>query len=299
MGGRRAWPWLLAVGALAVPVGALTLGLAPWSSLVAAVVLLLVLAVVGLVPVATRTGVSGLAAVSVGLLAGMAVATWFRTSASEAGWGGFRSIEPVASWRLEYAACVAAGLFAVAVGYVVAGTLAGRNDREPHRSWRLLGVALVGSIVVGGSLAAVLGSSALVIPEGSVILHVTMTDGMISVEPAAVPAGEVHFVRTQRGTRFDGPFMASGTGPQGVAGAITHGPLTDADIAGLREGRLPDGTVVAELYAGALPGEPPPWPTPDEYAGHERLEPGRYAWWTLEIDVEGPQMKDLVFFEAY
>jgi hypothetical protein len=300
VGGRRAWPWLIAVGALAVAVGALTLGLAPWSSPLSAVVPLIVLAVVGLVPVATRMGVPGLVAAYVGLLAGMAVATWFRTSASEAGWGGFRSIESVFDWRLGYAACVAAGLFAVAVGYVVAGMLAGRADREPRRPWRLLGGALVGSIVVGGSLAVVLGSSALVIPEGSVILHVTMTDGTISLEPAAVPAGEVHFIRTQRGTRFDGPFMASGTGPQGVAGAIFHGPLTDADIAGLREGRLPDGMTVAEMYASVPPGEPAPWPTPDEYGGHERLEPGRYAWWTLEVtDAGGPRMKDLVFFEAY
>jgi hypothetical protein len=281
-------------------IGALTLGVAPWSNPVAALVSLVALAAIGFLPVATRTGIAGVAAVSVGLLAGLAVATWFRISASEAGWGGFRSTEAVFDWRLAYAASVAAGLFAVAVGYVGAGRLAGRVTREPRRSWRLLGGALLASIVVGGSLAFVLSSSALVIPEGSVILRVTITNGMISLEPAAVPAGEVHFIRSQRGTRFDGPFMASGTGPQGVVGAIFHGPLTDDDIAGLREGRLPDGMTVAELYAGVSPGEPAPWPAPDEYGGHERLEPGRYAWWTLEIvEPGGPRMKDLVFFDAH
>ena len=33
------------------------------------------------------------------------------------------------------------------------------------------------------------GTPALVIPEGAVILHVTVTDGMITPEPATVPAG--------------------------------------------------------------------------------------------------------------
>jgi len=292
------WPRLIAVGALGAVVGLLTLGQAPWGGLVMAVVSLAALAAVGVTSVATGTGIPGLCAAYLGLLAGMAATTWFRISGAESGWGMFRSIEPVSHWRLAYLASVGGGLFAVAVGYVVAGRLSAR--REPHRPWLALFGALAGSVTAAAALAVLLGTTALVIPEGAVVLHVTVTDGSITLEPTSVPAGEVYFIRSQRGQPYDGPFMESGTGPQGVSGAIFHGPLSDADVAGLEEGRLPDGSSVAELYGTIEPGPLPPWPAPDEFGGHERLDPGRYAWWTLEVtEPGGPRMRDLVFFEAY
>jgi hypothetical protein len=298
--GRR-WPGLLAIGAIGLVTGALALGsaLEPAPSPVVAVLAVTILAVVGTIPVALRQGTAGLVVLYAGLLAGFMATVMLRISASEAGWGGFRSIFAVADWRLSVAAFLAAGLFAVAAGYLLAGRLRREPERAPRRPWLFLAGALVGSLTAGVALAAWLGTTALVIPEGAVILRVTVTDGMISLEPPAVPAGEVHVIRSQRGRRFDGPFMESGTGPRGVAGHIFHGPLTDADVAGLRAGRLPGGSTVAEVYAGVPQGEPAPWPTPDEYGGHQRLEPGRYAWWTLEVGADGPRMKDLVIFDAY
>jgi len=142
------------------------------------------------------------------------------------------------------------------------------------------------------------GTPALVIPEGAVILHVTVTDGMITPEPATVPAGEIYFIRSQRGYRFDRPFLESGTGPDGTAGHIFRGPLTDADVTKLKSGQFPNGSRLADQFALVPSGQPVPWPTPDEFGGHELPAAGRCAWWTVEVgDFPGrARFKDLVFF---
>lgn len=288
---------LLATFAVGLVAGAVTLGAAPWPGPAWTVASLILLAAIGAIPATTRTGIRGLATLYAGLLAGLAIATWLRISLSDSSFPGIRSLQPVAEWRLAYVAAVAAGLVLASVGFLAGSRRVGLG-RDARRASVVLGASLVGSVVIAGGLAIYLGTTALVIPEGAVILHVTMTDGMITLEPATVPAGEIHFIRSQRGHRYEGPFLESGTGPQGTAGDIFHGPLTDADVAMLESGRPPGGQSVAEMYAGTPPGEPPPWPTPDEYGGHGSLAAGRYAWWTLEIgDFPGhARFRDLVFF---
>ena len=290
---------LLATFGVGLVVGALTLGAAPWPGLAWTVAFLILLTAIGAIPAATRTGIRGLAILYVGLLAGLAVTTGLRISLSESGFpGGWRSVQPVGEWRLAYVSAVAAGLFLVSVGFLVASGRAGIG-RDARRPSVMLGASLSGSVVVAGALAMYLGTTAVVIPEGSVILHVTMTDGIITLEPATVPAGEIHFIRSQRGHRYEGPFFVSGTGPQGTAGHVFHDPLADADVAMLESGKLPNGLTPAEVYgANAIVGEPPPWLTRDEYGGQASLAAGRYAWWTLEIgDFPGrARFRDLVFF---
>jgi hypothetical protein len=129
---------------------------------------------------------------------------------------------------------------------------------------------------------------------------VTVTDGLITVDPATVPAGEVHFIHSQRGHRYAGPFLESGTGPDLIDGRLVRGPLTDDDVAMLQSGRLPHGRNLAEEQSRTPAGEPPPWPTADEYGGHEWLAAGRYAWWTLEVGdfPGGVRFKDLVIFRV-
>lgn len=285
---------LLATFGVGLTAGAVMLGTAPWPGPAWTVASLILLAAIGAIPATTRTGIRGLATLYAGLLAGLAVMTWLRISLSESSFPGIRSLQPVAEWRLAYVAAVAAGLVLVPVGFLAGSRRVGPG-RNARRASVVLGASLVGSVVIAGGLAIYLGTTALVIPEGAVILHVTMTDGMITLEPATVPADEIHFIRSQRGHRYEGPFLEYGTGPQGTA---FLGPLTDADVAMLESGRLPDGQSVSEMYAGTPPGEPPPWPTPDEYGGHQRLVAGRYAWWTLEIgDFPGhARFRDLVFF---
>jgi hypothetical protein len=207
-----------------------------------------------------------------------------------------RSIQPVSEWRLAYVAAMAAGLFLVSVGFVVGSrrTGAGRDARRPSV---LLGASLIGSVVVAGALATYLGTTALVLPEGAVILHVTVTDGMIALEPATVPAGEVYFIRSQRGYRYQGPFLESGTF-DGTAGHTFRGPLTDTQVAMLGGGQLPNGMILADQFAMTPSGQPVPWPAPDEFGGHESLAAGRYAWWTVEVgDFPGhARFKDMVLF---
>ena len=279
---RSSWLRLTALGAVGMLLGAFAPGNAPWGSTVVGAALLVLLAASGAIPVATRTGVRGLAALDAGLLAGIVVTLWLRITLSDASFPGMRSLQPVYEWRAALAVCVAASLFAPAVGFAIGRWWSGRRG-DARGSAVLVGASLVAAIVIAGGLAVCLGTTSLVIPEGSVILRVTVTDGMITVEPATVPAGEIHVIRSQRGTPYDGPFLESGTGPSGEGGHIYRGPLTDADIAALEQGELPDGTTVAELYGDMPAGGSAPWPTPDEYGGHESLAPGRYAWWTLEV----------------
>lgn len=288
---------LLAALGVGLVAGALTLGAAPWPGPAWAVAFLILLTAIGAIPATTRTGIRGLATLYVGLLAGLAVTTWLRISLSESAFPGMRSLQPVGEWRLAYVAAVAASLFLVSVGFVVGSRPAGVGG-DARRPSVMLGASFIGSVVVAGALALYLGTTALVIPEGAVILHVTMTDGIITLEPATVPAGEIHFIRSQRGHRYEGPNLVSGTGPQGTAGHVFHGPLTDADVAMLESGQLLDGATLVEMYREMPSGEPGPWPTPDEYGGHESLAAGRYAWWTLEIgDFPGhARFRDLVFF---
>ena len=287
--------YLLIFG-IGVAAGAPTLGAVPWPSPPSTAVSLLVLVASGMILAATRTRIRGLAALYLGLLAGLALVLWLRISLAESGLGGMRSLTPVGEWRVGCAASVAAGMISASLGYVVGGRRsdAGRQARPVV----VLGASVPGSAVFATVLAIYLGTTALVIPEGAVILHVTVTDGKVALDPATIPAGEVHFIRSQRGHRYDGPFFVSGTGPQGTAGHIFEGPLTDADVAKLQLGQLPGGTSLVEIYGDMPAGEPVPWPTPDEYGGRESLAPGRYAWWTLEVGdfPGGVRFRDVALF---
>jgi hypothetical protein len=282
---------------IGVVAGGLTLGTAPWGDQGLSAEALLVLLATGLVAALARSGLRGLISLDLALLAGMAIVLSIRVSMADSGLGGVVSLLPVSEWRIAFGASAAAGLFLPAVGWVVGGRL-GAASRRIRRPILVLGSTLAGSLVMGATLALVLGATKLVIPEGAVILHVTVTDGEISLEPATVPAGEVYFIRSQRGHRFEGPFLESGTGPEAADGRILRGPLSDEDVARLQSGQLPQGRDLAEEAANTPVGEPPAWPTPDEFGGNEWLAAGRYAWWTLEVvDFPGNvRIRDVVIF---
>lgn len=277
-------------------VGAFTLGLAPWTGPVEVLASLAILAAAGAAVARIEPGRRGWIALHVGLFVGLGVAIWLRISLSSSGMGGFRSILRVEDWRLLYGAAISGGLGLASLGHALASRWMS-PVRSPIPLPLVPGASMLGAVVIAAALGVVLGWSPLVIPPGAQILQVTVTDGVIGLEPSTLNAGEIHIIRTQAGRRYEGPFLVSGSGPDGTIDHIVMGRLTDADIAVLKAGDVP-GAPLREGFMNVPSGEPVAWPSPSEYGGHAWYSAGEYAFYTVEVGdfPEHAWIKDLAFF---
>ncbi len=226
----------------------------------------------------------GLAAVTLGILLGLAADLWWL-----AGWvtpyeQRFVSMLPPTEWRSRSAesALVLLGVVAGAflVGAVVRRLIRDRSRpslRRPTGSQLVaVGLAVIGGPVLALGIAAAAASSALLVPDGAQVQTVRVSAGAITVDPAVLRPGPTRFrclfaLEAALGWAYLVPV------PEGVdVEAASH------TFAEAFEAASSQNFGVSDASCGPYPGTVT-WGTPAD------LHPSRYIWLQDDAQSEVPR----------
>jgi hypothetical protein len=211
---------------------------------------------------------TGLAAVAIGILLGLAADLWWLTGFVRPEDQDFVSLLSQAEWRSRLIVSALALVATVSAGFSV-GAVVRRLVRDRSRRPRLrpaatdlvaVGVALIGGPLLAFGIASAAASSALVVPDGSQVQTVRFSAGTITVDPSVLRPGQTRFL-----CLFE----------------------PDSEVWGALLVAIPEGTDV-----GTLP------PIPDYHATCDpgavdaswgtvaELGPGQYAWQQIDNSAE-------------
>ena len=200
--------------------------------------------------------------------AGVAGTIWFAIIAVAWLFQGFGSSGPA----FEAAETWYAVAFALAAAVAALGTIV--VERRAMRAGFVLGGGVVvGLVALGVALVVVWGSPPR-IPVGAQVVHVSVVDSAVQLDPVSVHAGDVHFVVESAGEAGVGDsfaFVSSGYGDEGTPlplGADAGSRLARGDYQGTAmEGGWPeyakltllDGPYAFVIFGpgGDMPGRPP------------------------------------------
>ena len=212
----------------------------------------------------------GLAAVTFGVLAGLALDLWLFAGDVAPGFQTFVTLLPADEWRSRVTVAALVLALAIAAGFV-AGVLVRRfvSERPPRPFGRPMGseTAAIGLAVVGGPILAVVigigfSSSALVVPDGSQTQAVTVSNAAIAVEPTTLRPGP---------TRFRCQVTADAISEWTRLVVVPETADIDSILPSIED------VSTCGYYTGI-----------DTWGPIADLRPGRYVW--IQIDQSGPRV---------
>lgn len=144
---------------------------------------------------------TGLAAVAIGSLLGLAADLWWLAGFVRPEDQGFVSLLPQVEWRSRMEGSALALVGAVCAGFSIGAAVrwwARGRSRGPVRrpagaSLVALGVTAIGGPILALAITSSAASSGLVVPDGSQVQTVRFSAGAISVDPAALRPSATRF----------------------------------------------------------------------------------------------------------
>lgn len=206
----------------------------------------------------------GLAAVTLGILLGLAADLWWLAGQVSPLDQTYVSMLSPTEWRSRLTGSALALLGAVSVGFLVGSVVrrlardrSGPTLRRPTGSETVaIGLAVIGGPLLALGIASAAASSALLVPDGAQVQTIWVSAGAITVDPAVLRPGP---------TRFRCHFALDATPewvrivgvPEGADAETAFPVVDDYSVCGFEPGSVTWGTIAD-------------------------LQPGRYVWIQIE-----------------